>query len=80
MTREGQKRESVLIVRMSGPAGNRQAGRARDDCGRWIAGVPKPMTSGAKADGRFANRTLSICPRRMSTAALRAKTDPSFCK
>jgi hypothetical protein len=31
--------------------------------------VPKPLTSGAKADGRFGKQTSSTCRTRMSTAA-----------
>ena len=35
--------------------------------------VPQPMTSAAKADGRFGNRTSSTCPSKTPTAALPAR-------
>ena len=34
-----------------------------------IVTLPKPMTSGAKSEGRFGSRTLSICPMKTSIAA-----------
>src|SRR3981189_1084117 len=39
--------------------------------------LPKPMTSGAKSEGRFGKRTSSICRRRTSIAALLARSSNS---
>jgi hypothetical protein len=47
--------------------------KACDDAGIAVT-LPKPMTSGAKADGRSASRTSSTMLPRTSTAAPRARS------
>jgi hypothetical protein len=39
--------------------------------------LPKPLTPGAKAEGRSANRTSSTRPRRMPIVARRASRSPA---